>query len=132
MTDKPLPRPDRDSAPYWEGIAAGELRLQRCTDCGAWRWPARAICNRCRSFAAEWVKASGLGTVVSWIRTHQLFIRSFADDVPYVTMEVQLDEQDDIRLIGRLAEPGREPEIGMRVRAEFTRDPALVVWRPVG
>jgi hypothetical protein len=131
MTDKPLPQPDRDSAPYWEGIAAGELRLQRCTDCGAWRWPARTICNRCRSFAAEWVKASGLGTVVSWIRTHQIFIRSFADDAPYVTIEVQLDEQDDIRLIGRLAEPGTEPEIGMRVRAEFTRDPALAVWRPV-
>ena len=131
MTGKPLPQRDRDSAPYWEGIAAGELRLQRCTDCGAWRWPARAMCNRCRSFAADWVKASGLGTVISWVRTHQLFIRSFADDVPYVTVEVRLDEQDDIRLIGRLAEPGIEPEIGMRVRAEFTSDPALVVWRPV-
>ena len=131
MTDKPLPIPDRDSAPYWEGIAAGELRLQRCTDCGAWRWPARAICSRCRSFAAEWVKASGLGTIVSWIRTHQIFIRSFEADAPYVTVEVQLDEQDDIRLIGRLAEPTAEPEIGMRVLAEFTRDPALVVWRPI-
>ena len=131
MTDKPLPTPDRDSAPYWEGIAAGEVRLQRCSDCGAWRWPARAICNRCRSFAAEWVKASGLGTVVSWIRTHQLFIRSFEQDVPYVTVEVQLDEQDDIRLIGRLAEAHMEPAIGMRVRAEFSSDPALVVWRPI-
>ena len=131
MTDKPLPTPDRDSAPYWDGVAAGELRLQRCTDCGAWRWPARAICNRCRSFAAAWVKASGLGTVVSWIRTHQLFIRSFENDTPYVTVEVQLDEQDDIRLIGRLAEPLTEPKIGQRVRAEFTRDPALVVWRPI-
>jgi uncharacterized OB-fold protein len=131
VTDKPLPQPDRDSAPYWEGIAAGELRLQRCMDCGAWRWPARAICNRCRSFAAEWVEASGLGTIVSWIRTHQLFIRSFADEVPYVTVEVRLDEQADIRLIGRLAEPSIKPEIGMRVRAEFTKDPALVLWRPM-
>ena len=131
MTDRPVPIPDRDSAPYWDGIAAGELRLQRCADCGAWRWPARAICNRCRSFAAEWVKASGLGTVVSWIRTHQPFIRSFADDAPYATVEVRLDEQADIRLIGRLAEPAMAPEIGRRVRAEFTRDPALVVWRPI-
>ncbi len=131
MTGKPLPTPDRDSAPYWDGVAAGELRLQRCSDCGAWRWPARAICDRCRSFAAEWVKASGLGTVVSWIRTHQVFIRSFENDVPYVTVEVRLDEQDDIRLIGRLADTQTEPEIGMRVRAEFTGDPALVVWRPI-
>jgi uncharacterized OB-fold protein len=131
MTDKPLPTPDRDSAPYWDGVAAGELRLQRCTDCGAWRWPARTICNRCRSFAAEWMKASGLGTVLSWIRTHQLFIRSFQDDIPYVTVEVQLDEQDDIRLIGQMADPRLEPRIGQRVQAECTRDPALVVWRPI-
>jgi uncharacterized OB-fold protein len=130
MTDKPIPIPDRDSTPYWNGVAARELRLQRCVDCGAWRWPARAICNRCRSFAADWVRASGLGRVVSWIRTHQPFIHSF--DTPYVTVEVQLDEQDDIRLIGSLAEPDLIPLIGMRVRAEFKGDPALVVWRPIG
>ena len=130
MSDRPLPHPDRDSAPYWEGVRAGELRLQRCSSCGAWRWPARAICNRCHSFAAEWVAVSGLGTIISWVRTHQVFMRAFQDDVPYVTVEVQLDEQDDIRMIGRLADPGTPPVIGMRVRASFAGDPPLVEWRP--
>jgi uncharacterized OB-fold protein len=131
MTDKPVPIPDRDSAPYWEGVAQGELRLQRCSGCGAWRWPARAICNRCRSFAAEWVPVGGFGTVVAWVRTHHVFFKSFADDVPYVTLEVQLDEQDDIRLIGRFADPATEPFVGMRVKAACEGDPPLVVWRPV-
>src|SRR5439155_444028 len=31
----PVPRPSRLSQPYWEGCAAGELRFQRCRDCGA-------------------------------------------------------------------------------------------------
>jgi hypothetical protein len=130
VSDRPVPHPDRDSAPYWEGVSAGELRLQRCSGCGAYRWPARAICNRCHSFQAEWVAVSGLGTIISWVRTHQVFMRAFQDDVPYVTVEVQIDEQDDIRMIGRLAAPA--PVIGMRVRALFEGDPPLTVWHPVG
>jgi uncharacterized OB-fold protein len=131
--DRPLPIPDRDSAPFWDGVSAGELRLQRCADCGTWRWPARAICNRCHSFQAEWRAVSGLGTVTSWIRTHQPFMRAFADDVPYTVVQVRLDEQDDIQMIGRLADPALEPVIGLRVRAGFAPadgDPPLVVWHP--
>jgi uncharacterized OB-fold protein len=134
MTDRPVPVPDRDSAPFWDGVAAGELRLQCCRGCGAWRWPARAICNRCHSFEADWVAASGRGTVISWIRTHQPFMRAFQDDIPYATIQVQLDEQDDIQMIGRLSDPGLEPVIGLRVEAGFTSiggEPPLVVWRPL-
>ncbi len=29
------PVPDADTKPYWDGIAHGELRLQRCEACGA-------------------------------------------------------------------------------------------------
>lgn len=133
--EKPVPIPDRDSAPYWEGARAGELRLQRCDACGTYRWPARAICNRCHSFDTAWVAVSGRGTVTSWIRTHQPFMRAFQDDVPYVVIQVQLDEQDDIQIIGRLADPALEPVIGMRVSAVFAPidgDPPLVVWHPSG
>ena len=31
--DKPLPMPNEDTAPYWEGTRSGELRAQRCDDC---------------------------------------------------------------------------------------------------
>ena len=133
MTDRPVPILDRDSAPFWDGVRAAEIRLQRCTGCRALRWPARAICNRCHSFDAEWIAVSGLGTVTSWIRTHQPFMRAFADDVPYAVVQVQLDEKSDIQMIGRLADPALEPVIGMRVRAGFeptAGDPPLVVWEP--
>jgi uncharacterized OB-fold protein len=130
---RPLPRPDRDSEPYWAGLRAGELRVQRCRGCGTLRWPARAICNRCYSFEAEWVALSGHGTVVSWIRTHQPFLASFKDELPYVTVQVQLAEQSDIQPIGGFARGGVEPRIGMPVRAVF--QPAgeaatLLMWEP--
>ncbi|MDB5396337.1 MAG: hypothetical protein JWM91_3843 [Rhodospirillales bacterium] len=134
MKEKPLPVPDRDSAPFWEGVRAGELRLQRCNGCGSYRWPARAICNHCHSFDTDWLAVSARGTVTSWVRTHQAFMRAFQDEIPYAVIQVQLDEQDDIQMIGRLADPGLEPTIGMRVRADFAPadgDPPLVVWHPI-
>lgn len=122
MIAKPRPMPDKDSAPYWEGLAAGELRMQRCSGCGTLRWPARAICNRCRSFDADWVALSGRGTIKSWIRTHQRFHPAFADELPYVTLLVAIEEQADIQIIGAPADPAAEPATGAPVRAVF-RDP---------
>ena len=39
----------------------------------------------------------------------QPFMRAFADDLPYVVVTVQLDEQEDVQMIGRLADPALEP-----------------------
>ena len=129
---KPLPTPDRDSAPFWEGVAAGELRLQRCSACAAWRWPARAICGRCHSFDATWAAVSGTGRIVSWVTTHQIFAPAYRDEVPYDVVQVALDEQDDIEMIGNLVE-GAKPAPGLRVRAVFVKvdeDVTLVHWEP--
>jgi hypothetical protein len=38
---RPLPRPTPTSAPYWEGLAGGQLLLQHCRTCAAWiHWEA--------------------------------------------------------------------------------------------
>lgn len=127
------PTPDRDSQPWWDALAAGELRLQRCSACGALRWPARAICNRCRSFEAAWEKQDGAGTVASWVRTHQAFSPALREAVPYVVVQVRLDAQEDLLLIGGwLAE--REPVSGEAVALEIVEGAdgyALPCWRPV-
>jgi len=131
---KPLPIPDRDSLPFWEGVRAGELRVQRCSGCGAYRWPARAICNRCWSFDAEWVRMSGRGVVKSWITTHQVFSRAFQDEAPYAVILVQLDEQADLQMIGRFSDRATEPRAGIAVEAVFEGagdETVLVAWRPV-
>ncbi len=129
---KPLPAPDRDSQPFWDGVRAGELRVQRCDGCGAYRWPARAVCNRCHCFEATWTPLSGRGRIVSWITNHQAFMKAYADDTPYVVVLVSLDEQDDLQLVGNLL-GGREPADGMPVRAVFapvTDGVTLVQWEP--
>nr|WP_047167769.1 OB-fold domain-containing protein [Sphingomonas sp. Y57] len=131
MIARPFPVPDKDSAPYWEGLEAGELRVQRCAGCGTLRWPARAICNRCHSFDADWVAMSGRGTIKSWIRTHQRFHPAFAGEIPYVTLLVALAEQADIQIIGAFADPAAEPKIGEAVHAVFRgnrEDGPILFW----
>ena len=126
------PVPDRDSQPYWDGLARGELRLQRCTGCQALRWPARAICNRCRGFEHAWESCDGAARLVSWIRTHQVFAPALRDAVPYVVVQVALDAQPDLLLIGgwSSSQPpsvGESLEMEIREGAEGDRLPC---WRP--
>ena len=66
MTARP-PTPDRDSQFFWDGVAAGRLLLQACSECGTLRFPPQPMCGSCRSFEWEARDASGRGTVLSWI-----------------------------------------------------------------
>jgi uncharacterized OB-fold protein len=133
IDELPEPMPDLDSQPFWDGLAAGELRVQRCVKCRALRWPARAICNRCGSFEAEWIACAGQGVVSSWIRTHQVFAPAYRDRVPYVVVRIALAEQADIRLIGGWPSE-RDPIVGEAVEARFVRRPSgttVLDWAPV-
>ena len=63
--NRPIPFPDRDSTPYWEGQNNHELRFQRCTQCTAVVYPPGPMCTACQSFDLKWFTASGKGTGLS-------------------------------------------------------------------
>ena len=131
--EKPQPFPDRDSQPFWEAIQAGELRLQRCSGCDTLRWPPRAICNRCFDFDAEWQAVSGRGVVVSCTRTHQAFAPAYRDEVPYIVVQIALEEQRDVMMIGGW-QSDRDPVAGESVELRFSKGGGgtqLVDWAPV-
>jgi uncharacterized OB-fold protein len=118
--EKPLPRPTEDSAPYWEAARAGELRMQRCGDCGHIRFPPALLCARCLSENVEWVKLSGRGTVFSWIVVHQSQHPAFNADTPYNVTIVELDEGP--RLHTTMVECANEDiRIGMPVEVVFDK-----------
>ncbi|MFC5181030.1 Zn-ribbon domain-containing OB-fold protein [Actinomadura harenae] len=124
------PEPDRDSRPWWEAVRRHELTVQQCADCGRLRFPARAICNACRSRASTWTPVSGRGRVYSWIVNHQRFAPSMTE--PITILAVRLDEGDDLLMYGNLTEPA-EVHDGLAVEAVFTDhdDETLINWRPV-
>ncbi|WP_067820439.1 Zn-ribbon domain-containing OB-fold protein [Actinomadura kijaniata] len=134
LAQRPRPETDRDSAPWWRAVRRHELTVQRCVSCGTPRFPARAVCNRCRGREHLWVPVSGTGRVYTWIVNHQVFMRSMADEVPYTVVAVRLDEGHDMLMYGDLVD-GDPAELheGFPVEAVFTdvdEETTLVRWRP--
>lgn len=129
---RPTPRPDPVTAPFWEGCARGELRIQACADCGA-RWlPGSVVCPRCWSQAVQWAPASGDGTVVSYAVYRRAYHEAFRPLLPYVVAVVELVEGP--RLVSTIV--GVPPEavrVGLAVRVEFetVEGAVLPVFRPV-
>jgi uncharacterized OB-fold protein len=108
------------SRPYWEGLAAGELRLQRCRACGAHQYPPESFCYACPSTDLEWVTVDGGGEVYSFIVVHQRYHPAFAEHLPYAVAAVQLDAGPRVLAALLFDEPG-DVRVGARVRPRIER-----------
>ncbi len=115
---KPVPSPTTDTQPYWDGLNAGRLRLQRCADCGKVRHYPRPVCDACFSMNVAWVDASGNGRVHSWTVTHHAFHPGFKPNLPYTLVTVDLDEGVRMQAQLRGLDP-RELRVGLMVRVAF-------------
>src|SRR5271165_6155992 len=89
---KPVPRVGPDSLPFWTAARGGELRLPFCVDCGRAHWPAGPVCPFCLSEAIEWRRASGRGRVSTFTIVYKEWFPSFAADIPYNAVQVELEE----------------------------------------
>jgi hypothetical protein len=89
---RPLPVPDEDSAPYWQGANEGKLLLQFCADCGKPRFYPRKYCPFCSSAAVEWREASGRGTVYTYAIVNRAPLPVFAASLPYAVGLIDLAE----------------------------------------
>ena len=88
---KPVPEPTPETRPFWDGCAAGELRLQRCTDCAQAYFYPRPVCPACGSVNVEWFTASGRATLYSYVINHRP-APGFEDEAPYAIAVVHLAE----------------------------------------
>ncbi len=114
-----IPRISPEAAEFFAGTVRGELRLQRCRECGLHHHYPRIACPHCGSDELEWVTGSGRGTVYSFTVIRQQGIPPFNEQVPFVVALVDLDESG-ARLIAQM--PTTAPEdaaVGTRVRATF-------------
>jgi uncharacterized OB-fold protein len=88
----PRPAPGPLEAPFWEWCRRGELRIQRCANCRAWRHLPRARCPECRRGDLVWERVSGRGVVWSYTICHPPVLPAFAAQVPYNAVVVKLEE----------------------------------------
>jgi uncharacterized OB-fold protein len=88
-TGRPLPVPTPETAHFWEGTRLGELRLQACRDCGHTYFPPRPFCPSCASKKVEVTRASGRGTLHSYVISH---LPAPGFEPPYTIAVVKLEE----------------------------------------
>ena len=89
---KPLPRMTADTKDFWEGCRNHEFRIQTCGDCGRLRLPWSFLCPACLSPNAGWIRASGRGTIYSYVVYHVAYDPAFRNDLPYIVALVTLEE----------------------------------------
>jgi len=98
---RPLPSPeDPLVAEFWEHCNRGELRFQRCSECGSWRHLPGFACAECGSDRWTWELSSGRGRIHSWTITQQPLLRDFPEPVPYAVVVVEMDE--GVRMVSGL------------------------------
>ena len=104
MSRRPLPVPDETSGPFWAAAADHVLAVARCAQCSRFTMPPDVVCPHCHSTdpGFEFTPVSGRGTVRSWTVVRQAFLPGFDDELPFVLVDVELVEQAELRLIGRL------------------------------
>jgi uncharacterized OB-fold protein len=121
---KPKPKPPRpapatthDNGWWFDALNAGELRVQRCAECGQLRHPTGPMCPACHSLQWDSVAAPTSGTIHSFVVAHYPQVPSF--DYPLPIVLVDLDGLPGIRMIMNTADSPLEAlQVGARVRIE--------------
>jgi len=129
---KAVPVPTPETQPYWDGAAVGELRIQRCLDCGVAYFYPRPLCPSCGSDQVEWFTASGRATLYSYVINHRP-APGFEADAPYAIAVVQLEEGPRMmtNLVGVDPTPeALELDMALQVAFEQRGDVSLPVFGP--
>lgn len=109
-----LPTVDPSTQPYWDGVAAGVLRIKRCGECGRAHFYPRPFCPHCWSERVQWEDSSGRGVVYTYSVVRSNDLPPFPARVPYVAAIVELDEGP--RVMTNLVDVGPDDvHIGMAV-----------------
>lgn len=119
MTERVLPKPTPETQHYWDGAREGELRLQRCKACAQAYFPPRPFCPECSSRDVEVFKATGKGTLYSYVINH---LKSPGYEPPFAIAVVELEEGP--RLMANILECEQTPEalvLDMALEVTFER-----------
>ncbi|OBA84450.1 DNA-binding protein [Mycobacterium sp. 1164966.3] len=128
------PSSSRDTAFFWDGVKAHELRIQRLAD-GSLRHPPVPAVWQDASAPIDYVVSGGRGTVFSFVVHHAPKVPGRT--LPFVIALVELEE--GVRMLGELRNVDHgQVQIGMPVRATYIDFPAgdngpewtLYAWEP--
>jgi uncharacterized protein len=92
---------------FREGLARGELLIQKCNNCGRLNMYPRHACPFCQSLSLGWQKSAGKGILHSFTVLRAGAPEGFEPDLPYALGVIKLEE--GVQLLARLI-PERDAE----------------------
>jgi uncharacterized protein len=106
---RPIPVPNDQSKPFWDGAKEQKLVLQKCSACGKWNYPPRAACNSCTAKdTLQWTEVQNAkGTIDVHLIIRDSRIRGFRSAQPINFAIIRLDEDPGINFLSNL--PGTPP-----------------------
>lgn len=119
----PLPESEPLTAEFWEGCAAGELRIQRCDGCGVHRHVPSLVCSGCGSFEYGWDVSNGTGQVFTYTVAHHSVHPATEGLVPYNTSVIELDDCGGVFVTSNV--------VGCAIDDLYVGMPVRLVWEEV-
>lgn len=120
-----FPLPDVEweiASPYWQGAAAGELRLPFCARCGVVSWYPKPLCRSCGAHEFEWRSVRGAGTLFSFSVVRHPFLPQYSDLLPFAPALVELEDVPGVRIVTRIVD-SRLEELRCDARVEVVFHP---------
>ena len=106
---------------FWDFCGRGELRFQRCTDCGAFRHPPSPLCPGCRSAQSRWDLAPDDAELFSYTVVHHATHPALKEVLPYNVAVVAFPSIGYVRIVSNVVDAAPdELQIGM---------PLLLTWQ---
>lgn len=129
---KAAPAATPETQPFWDGTAAGELRLPKCNPCARHYFPPRPFCPTCLSDDITWERVSGRGTLHTYVINHRA---APGFEAPYAIAVVELAEGP--RMMSNVVGVEQTPEalvldMALEVDFEPREDMFVPVFRPAG
>lgn len=116
--NRPIPRIEPSTEPFWQATKRHELVLQKCAGCGAYRFSPKEVCPKCTSTDYEWSRVSGEGTVYTYTIMERAPNAAWQAEAPYVIALVDLKE--GARMMSHITGcPPGDVKIGMPVQVVF-------------
>lgn len=119
---------DALTAPFWDAAERRELVLQQCRACGSYQFYPRPFCLSCDADSVTWVRASGLGRIVTQTTVYIEVTPEWTP--PYVVAIVQLDEGPCLltNILGGACKIGDRVRVAWRGR---TGAPPFPIFEPL-
>ena len=107
------------TAPFWDALANGELRVPHCCACDRHFFPPRRWCPHCWSDRLTWERSAGRGLIYAVTTVHVPF--NPGARVPSTVALVDLEE--GVRMAGALEPADGGFRVGDDVEIAFHDDP---------